>query len=93
MTKKSVRLRIEGRVQGVWYRAWTMQTAHAAGLDGWVENRRDGSVEVALSGPGDVVDAMIRDCWQGPPAARVSNIHIEPEGKDIAPGFHQRGTF
>ncbi len=93
MTKKSVRLRIEGRVQGVWYRAWTMQTAQAAGLDGWVENRRDGSVEVALSGPGDVVDAMIRACWQGPPAARVSNIHIEPEGEDIAPGFHQRGTF
>ena len=46
-----VRVVISGRVQGVWYRGWTVDEARARGLDGWVRNRRDGSVEAVFQGP------------------------------------------
>jgi acylphosphatase len=65
---------IRGRVQGVGYRAWTEVTALERGLEGWVRNCRDGSVEAVFSGPdGDVV-AMIAQCRRGPPGARVDAI-------------------
>ena len=48
---KTVTVKIEGRVQGVYYRAWTEQTARALGLDGSVRNASDGSVEAVFSGP------------------------------------------
>jgi acylphosphatase len=65
---------IRGRVQGVGYRAWTEVTALERGLEGWVRNCRDGSVEAVFSGPdGDVV-AMIALCRRGPPGARVDAI-------------------
>ena len=47
--RKIVRVLISGIVQGVWFRAWTVQEAQARGLDGWVRNRRDGRVEAVLS--------------------------------------------
>ena len=50
---------ISGTVQGVWFRAWTMQEARGARLDGWVRNRRDGDVEALFAGPADQVDDMI----------------------------------
>mgnify|MGYP001085032248 FL=1 len=53
---KTVTVRIEGRVQGVYYRAWTDQTARRLDLDGWVRNRRDGSVEAVFSGLAPQVD-------------------------------------
>ncbi|MCC7272994.1 MAG: acylphosphatase, partial [Alphaproteobacteria bacterium] len=65
----AARLRIAGRVQGVWYRAWTVETAQALGLRGWVRNRADGSVEALLIGPAAAVDAMAARCRQGPPKA------------------------
>ena len=65
---------IHGRVQGVGYRAWTEVTALERGLEGWVRNRRDGSVEAVFGGPEDGVDAMIAECRRGPPGARVETI-------------------
>jgi len=65
---------IRGRVQGVGYRAWTERQALARGLEGWVRNRRDGSVEAAFSGPDEIVDAMLEACRRGPPSARVDAI-------------------
>ena len=47
---KSVHVSIEGRAQGVWYRAWTVEQAEKRSLSGWVRNRRDGSVEAVFSG-------------------------------------------
>jgi acylphosphatase len=56
---KSVRVRVAGKVQGVWFRAWTTEQATGRGLSGWVRNCRDGSVEALFSGPADQVDSMI----------------------------------
>lgn len=69
-------VRIEGRVQGVWYRGWTVGEASSLGLGGWVRNRRDGSVEAHFEGPPDSVRAMIERCHSGPPAARVDKVSV-----------------
>lgn len=65
---------VHGRVQGIGYRAWTEVTALERGIEGWVRNRRDGSVEALLGGPEDEVAAMIAECRRGPPGARVDAI-------------------
>ena len=65
---------IRGRVQGVGYRAFVEDMALPRDLEGWVRNRRDGTVEAVFSGPDDVVAAMLEACWRGPPAARVDAV-------------------
>jgi acylphosphatase len=65
---------IRGRVQRVGYRAWTEQMALQRGLEGWVRNRSDGTVEAVLAGPASVVEAMIEACRRGPPGAQVDAI-------------------
>ncbi len=62
---------IRGRVQGVGYRAWAEVTALELGVEGWVRNRRDGSVEAVLAGSEEVVLTMIELCRDGPPGAQV----------------------
>ena len=89
---KSVRLVIKGRVQGVSYRYWTVNEATARGLDGWVRNRKDGSVEAFLTGPAEAVDRMIEACRSGPRAARVTDIEVHAETGRAARGFQQRPT-
>jgi acylphosphatase len=91
MDSKSVHVRIGGRVQGVWYRGWTVEQARRHGLDGWVRNRTDGTVEAIFSGPADKVDAMIEECRQGPPASQVSSIVVE-EAEPPEKGFRQLPT-
>jgi acylphosphatase len=65
---------IRGRVQGVGYRAWAEVAALERGIEGWVRNRRDGSVEAVFSGPENDVAAMIAECRRGPPGAWVDAI-------------------
>jgi acylphosphatase len=84
---KTVTVKVEGRVQGVFYRAWTEETARRLGLDGWVRNRRDGSVEAVFSGPESQVDEMLRRCADGPPDAQVTDVVVTAEGGTPAPGF------
>ena len=91
-TTRTVTVRIEGRVQGVYYRAWTEENALALGLDGWVRNARDGSVEAAFSGPADKVADMLRRCERGPANARVTRVVITSEGGSVPSGFRVRGT-
>lgn len=88
----AVRVRIEGRVQGVWYRAWTVEEATRRGLSGWVRNRRDGSVEALFSGPAEGVAEMVEACRTGPPAARVARLSQEPAEGPGEPGFRQLPT-
>lgn len=68
------RVIIRGRVQRVGYRAWTEYTALEIGLEGWVRNCSDGTVEALFAGPADVVATMLDACWLGPPGARVEAI-------------------
>lgn len=74
---KSVKVLISGRVQGVWFRAWTMETAQALGLSGWVRNRQDGRVEAVFSGPEAAVKSMLEAVRSGPRLARVDDIETE----------------
>jgi acylphosphatase len=87
-----VRVVISGRVQGVWYRGWTERTARAHGLDGWVRNRRDGTVEAVLAGEPEVVEDMIAQLWEGPDLAAVSAIDRFEHSEPVAPGFEVRST-
>jgi acylphosphatase len=83
---------VRGRVQGVGYRAWTEITALERGLEGWVRNRRDGSVEALFIGPTDDVAAMIEACRNGPPGARVDALdHREATPDDVA--LRRRGEL
>lgn len=75
---------ISGRVQGVFFRAYTVDEAEARGVAGWVRNTPDGRVEAAFEGKRSAVEAMIAWCREGPPAARVSSVEVaweEPKGE------------
>jgi len=74
------RVVVRGRVQGVGYRAWTEDTAILNGLDGWVRNRRDGSVEAVFAGPTEAVNGMIDACRRGPDSARVDTVDVHAAG-------------
>lgn len=74
---------IRGRVQGVGYRAWVEHQATAHGLEGWVRNRRDGSVEALFAGPEDVVSKVIALCRRGPSSARVAGVEDEAGNQDM----------
>ena len=76
------RVIIQGRVQGVGYRAWVEHRARAHALEGWVRNRTDGSVEALFSGPQDVVADMVTLCRRGPSSARVAAVVEEPANFD-----------
>jgi acylphosphatase len=72
-----VYLKIEGRVQGVYFRASAVQEAHRLRLTGWVRNCLDGSVEAVAEGPRIGIEQWIAWCRQGPPGARVERVHLE----------------
>ncbi len=73
---------IRGRVQGVGYRYWVEQQARSLGLEGWVRNRRDGSVEALFSGAAGIVSDMVALSRRGPSSARVDAIQEEPANSD-----------
>ena len=85
-------VRIRGKVQGVWYRAWTVEEATRRGLRGWVRNRRDGSVEALFAGDSRLIEEMISACRVGPPLARVDSISSETTAEEPPPGFESRPT-
>ena len=90
MAETSRQLRIHGRVQGVFYRGWSRDTALALGLRGWVRNRADGSVEMLVAGEGAAMDRMIERCREGPPGARVDRIDVEEATEEAPEGFEIR---
>lgn len=85
-------MRIAGRVQGVWYRAWMVGEAERLGLRGWVRNRRDGTVEALVIGAETALDALAELCRRGPPAARVDSVEDAPAEDDGSQGFRQEAT-
>jgi acylphosphatase len=80
--ERTAHILVHGRVQGVGFRAWVHHQAELRGLDGWVRNRRDGTVEAFFRGPGHVIEAMLDVCREGPSSALVERI--EPSGQDGA---------
>lgn len=86
------RVVIKGRVQGVWYRNWTVDNATELGLKGWVRNRRDGSVEALFSGSPDAVQEMEQRCRRGPPDAAVTGIDVFLSDEDPGTGFQRKQT-
>jgi len=84
---RTVHVRIEGRVQGVGFRAFVEARALEQGLVGWVRNRRDGSVEAVLQGAAETVEEMLELCRQGPPAAAVTQVVPIDEGVGAFDGF------
>ncbi|XP_042475288.1 uncharacterized protein LOC122057303 [Macadamia integrifolia] len=89
---KTVRAMIKGRVQGVFYRNWTVENAKQLGLRGWVRNKRDGSVEALFSGHPDSVNEMEQRCRRGPPDAMVTSLQVFPSDEAPGPGFDRRQT-
>jgi len=74
-----------GQVQGVGFRAWAEITALELGIEGWVRNRRDGSVEAVLAGSEEAVLTMVESCHDGPPGANVSAVNQHEAGEgDLA---------
>ena len=92
MARPAERLAITGRVQGVGYRWWTRETATALGLEGWVRNRRDGSVEILAIGETAAIDALQESCRQGPSAAVVLAVERYMAEDDGSVGFAERPT-
>jgi len=84
-----VRLSISGRVQGIWYRASTRETAESLGLSGWVRNLVDGRVEAVAEGDAKAVEQLLAWCRKGPPGARVDEIEVVDE----PPTFEKGGFF
>jgi acylphosphatase len=71
-----VQLKITGRVQGVYYRADTVQQAQSLGLTGWVMNCSDGSVEAVAEGTKPKLEELIAWCQRGPRGARVARVEV-----------------
>ena len=90
--RAAVRVRISGRVQGVLFRAWMVERAAALGLDGWVRNRRDGSVEALFVGPPAALAAAVESCREGPPLADVSTVETAAADVEAGVGFGHRPT-
>lgn len=80
---KRVRVRIHGRVQGVFFRSETQSRARSLGLAGWVRNSPDGSVEAVFEGRPEAVESMVAWCERGPSGALVDHVDVaweEPRG-------------
>jgi acylphosphatase len=76
-------VRIRGRVQGVFFRVETRDRARSLGLEGWVSNEPDGSVEAVFEGAPDRIDSMLEWCRRGPRGAEVRDVEVaweQPEG-------------
>ncbi|HXV74400.1 MAG TPA: acylphosphatase [Sphingomonadales bacterium] len=92
MSAKAVRVRITGRVQGVFFRAWAKEKAEAFGVQGWIRNRLDGDVEALFIGEAAAVDRLLAACREGPPTAQVDEVKTEP-AQGLAPaGFEIKPT-
>ena len=78
MAQETIHIRIHGRVQGVFYRQWTMSEARARGLSGWVRNRVDGTVEAVFKGDSEILLDMVKACKKGSPRAFVTKVEYQP---------------
>jgi acylphosphatase len=74
---QAIKVQVEGKVQGVYFRASTAKKATALGLVGWVRNLDDGRVELLAQGAPEVLEQLLTWCQKGPVLARVVNVYHE----------------
>lgn len=87
------RLIVTGKVQGVFYRAWFSERAAALGLDGWIRNRADGTVEAVVQGPPEALKEMVMLAHQGSLAAQVERVVVSDDAsEEPLAGFAQRSS-
>jgi acylphosphatase len=92
--RRFIHATIRGDVQGVGFRAFVERQAIERGLDGWVRNRRDGSVEAVFAGPANAVETMIDICRQGPAGSRVVDVDLrEEEAAGLIPSSRPAGFY
>ena len=92
--RRFVHVTIRGRVQGVGFRAFIDRQAQERALDGWVGNRRDGSVEEVFAGAATAVEAMLEVCRQGPLGAKVEALDVrEEEAAGLIPSSRPAGFY
>ena len=84
------RVRVRGVVQGVFFRQWAVKQARSLGVNGWVHNARDGSVEAHLAGDANAVARMVEEMRQGPQQAHVEDLTIEEVEPEAVEGFSVR---
>jgi acylphosphatase len=77
--KKSMRLYVEGTVQGIFYRAFVKENAEKNDVKGFVRNLEDGRVEVFLEGEPELVNKMIELCKQGPKHSQIKKVEEKEE--------------
>jgi len=90
--RTAVRVRVDGRVQGVGFRDWTRRRAHELALLGWVRNEDDGGVRVHAEGAPGAVDALLAALREGPPAAVVDAVAATPVKVEGHEQFAVRGV-
>jgi acylphosphatase len=90
MSITRLRVRILGRVQGVFFRAEAQQRAESLGIAGWIRNAEDGSVEAAFEGEEERVHSLVDWCRRGPRGAQVDDVEVEPEEPVGETGFRVR---
>jgi acylphosphatase len=92
MNEKTIRhVTIRGRVQGVGFRMWVEDTTSMHGLEGWVRNRRDGTVEAVFAGPAAAVERMVDACRRGP--GRVEAVDVGDAGPELLAERYQGDRF
>lgn len=84
------KVRVYGRVQGVFFRQWAVNQARALGVSGWVRNCPDGTVEAQVQGEEVAVAKLIAAMHRGPSQARVEDVHVETIEPEEASGFSVR---
>ena len=89
----SLRLKIEGFVQAVGYRNFVIEEARRLGLDGWIRNRSDGTVEALASGSTKAVEDLVAACARGPRGAKVTSIDLHKAEPPEEKGFHRRSSL
>lgn len=92
MRYKRFRIRVTGKVQGVWYRQSTLEEARKLGIRGWVQNLSNGEVEILAEALEEHLNALVSWCKKGPPLAVVENVYVheEPYMGDLPEFFIKR---
>jgi acylphosphatase len=83
-------VRVTGRVQGVFFRAWARDEAQALGVSGWIRNCSDGSVEALVEGEAEAIEELIDLLREGPPGAQVEDVEIEETDREGLSSFEVR---